>query len=244
MRNATAPAVCLFLETMVFTLFGAPSTLISDNAQVFKSNQFLKLLGKYKVTHWLLPVYHPAPNPTERVNRVIVTAIRCALNKQLSHKNWDDSIPNIAMAIRTSVHESTGFSPYFINFGRHMVSNGSEYDHLRKLAPDVEYDPTRMSEDMKKLYEVVRMNLHRAYERYSRPYNLRSNTRHQFNQGDIVYRKNTHLSDKAKDYVGKFGNKFSKARVKERIGTNTYVLEDLLGHRIPGTYHGSFLQKA
>lgn len=244
MRNATAPAVCLFLETMVFTLFGAPSVLISDNAQVFKSSSFLKLLEKYQVTHWLLPVYHPAPNPTERVNRVIVTAIRCALNKQLSHKNWDESIPNIAMAIRTSVHESTGFSPYFINFGRHMVSNGSEYDHLRKLGPDKEPDPTKMSEEMKKLYEVVRLNLHRAYERYSRPYNLRSNARHQFNKGDIVYRKNMHLSDKSKDYVGKFGNKFSKARVKERIGTNTYVLEDLLGQRLPGTYHGSFIQKA
>lgn len=244
MRTATAPAVCLFLETMVFTLFGAPSVLISDNAQVFKSSLFLKLLDKYQVTHWLLPVYHPAPNPTERVNRVIVTAIRCALNKQLSHKTWDESIPNIAMAIRTSVHESTGFSPYFLNFGRHMVSSGKEYDHLRNLAPNEDYDPTKMSEDMKKLYEVVRLNLHRAYERYSRPYNLRSNARHHFKQGDVVYRKNMHLSDKNKDYVGKFGNKFSKARIKERIGSNTYVLEDLLGHRIPGTYHGSFLQKA
>lgn len=244
LRNATAPAVCAFLETNVFTLFGTPSVCISDNAQVFKSNLFQKLLERYGVSHWNLAVYHPSPNPTERVNRVIVTAIRCTLNKQLNHRDWDESIHTIAMAIRSSVHDSTGYTPYFVNFGRNMISHGHEYEQIRDLGDGKDYHPPEMSDNMRKLFEIVRQNLQKAYEKYSRSYNLRANTRHQFQEGDVVYRKHVHLSDKSKDFVGKFGTKFSQARIREKLGTNTYILENLDGHRISGTFHGSFLKRA
>lgn len=244
LRTATAPAVCTFLETNVFTLFGTPSVCISDNAQVFKSGLIQKLLEKYGVSHWNLAVYHPSPNPTERVNRVIVTAIRCALNQQTSHKDWDESIHTIAMAIRNSVHDSTGYTPYFVNFGRNMISNGQEYEQIRDLGDGGNYEPPQLNENMRKLFEIVRRNLQKAYEKYSYSYNLRANTRHHFQEGDIIYRKHVNLSDKSKDFVGKFGTKFSKARIREKLGTNTYILEDLDGRRIPGTFHGSFLKRA
>lgn len=167
MRTATAAAVCTFTENNIFTLFGTPSVCITDNAKVFLSDQFTKLLKQYDVTHWHLSVYHPSPNPTERVNRVIVTAIRCALNKQTSHKNWDESIPQIASALRTAVHDSTGYSPYFLNFGRNMVSSGREYEYLRNLSDPRDSLTYPLGEDQKKLFEIVRENLLKAYQRYS-----------------------------------------------------------------------------
>ena len=244
MKTATAPAVCTVLENLVFNLFGAPSVCITDNAKVFLSDAFKKCLDRYGVTHWNLAVYHPSPNPSERVNRVIVTAIRCALNKHADHRDWDENVQEIAKAIRTSVHESTGFTPYFINFGRNMVSSGAEYEHLRDHGNGKDPDPAQLSEELRKLYELVRENLHKAYQRYSKPYNLRSNEKHRFQKGDWVYKKNVHLSDAAKKFVGKFGTKFTRARVRDVIGTNTYVLEDESGKRIPGSFHASFLKKA
>lgn len=244
MRAATAPGVCAFTENQIFTLFGAPSICVTDNAKVFLCDQFKKLLERYGVTHWNLSVYHPSPNPTERVNRVIVTAMRCALNKIPDHRNWDDSVAQIAKAIRTSVHDSTGFTPYFLNFGRNMVSSGKEYEHLRDLNNTSPRDPQQLSQDQKRLFEIVRENLLKAYQRYSTPYNLRANKRHRFEKGDIVYKKNVNLSNKTKNYVGKFGQKFTKVRVRDVLGTNTYVLEDLSGQRVSGTYHGSFLKRA
>ncbi|KAL9696093.1 hypothetical protein quinque_015378 [Culex quinquefasciatus] len=121
MKTATAPAVCTVLENLVFNLFGAPSVCITDNAKVFSIGRIQKCLDRYGVSHWNLAVYHPSPNPSERVNRVIVTAIRCALNRQADHRDWDENVQQIAKAIRTSVHESTGFTPFFINFGRNMA---------------------------------------------------------------------------------------------------------------------------
>lgn len=243
MRNATASAVCTFLENLVFKLFGVPSVCISDNAKVFTSDAFESLLKRYQVSHWNLSVYHPAPNPTERVNRVIVTAIRCSLSKQTDHRNWDQSVHEIARAIRTSVHDSTGFTPFFVNFGRNMISSGDEYEQLRETSGNPKREPEQISDELNELFKVVRQNLQAAYQRYSQAYNLRANKNHSFNQGDVVYKKNIHLSDKDKNFVGKFANKYTKTRIRETLGTNSYILEDLDGRRIPGTYHASFLKR-
>lgn len=240
MRTATANSVCTFVEHLIFNLFGAPAVCITDNAKVFTAELFEKLLVKYGVSHWNLAVYHPSPNPTERVNRVIVTAIRCTLNQQTDHRDWDKSVHQIAKAIRTTVHDSTGFTPFFVNFGRNMVSSGSEYELMRES----DQDANQLGEEMKDLFELVRKNLMKAYQRYAQPYNLRANVNHNFHKGQEVYKKNVHLSDKGRDFVGKLANKFTKVRVKEVLGTNSYRLETLEGKTIPGTYHGSFLKRA
>lgn len=242
MRSATTQAVCTFLENMVFLVFGVPSICISDNAAVFTSKLFENLLKSYQVTHWNLAVYHPGPNPTERVNRVIVTAIRCSLNKKDTHKEWDENVNRIAMAIRTSVHDSTGYTPYFLNFGRNMISSGDEYENLKES--EDKNTMANFRENQKKLAEIVQNNLKNAYHKYAKHYNLRSNVRRQFQEGEIVFKKNIHQSDKSKNFVGKFANKFTKVRIKEKVGYNTFILESLNGERIPGTYHASFLKKA
>lgn len=243
MRSATAQAVCTFLENMVFLVFGVPAICISDNATVFTSKLFQSLLHQYQVTHWNLAVYHPGPNPTERVNRVIVTAIRCSLNEKSSHKEWDEDVNKIAMAIRTSVHDSTGFTPYFLNFGRFMVSNGQEYERLIESNPCNNYRPAVLQEDQKKLHEIVQRNVKKAYDKYSHHYNLRSNRKREFTEGEIVYKKNINQSDKAKNYVGKFASLYSKVKIHKVVGSNTFILENLNGKRLPGTYHASFLKK-
>lgn len=244
MKTATTPGVCTVMENLVFNLFGAPSVCITDNAKVFQAEMFRKLLADYGATQWNLAVYHPSPNPAERVNRVIVTAIRCALNRQTDHRNWYESVHKIAAAIRTNAHESTGLMPYLVNFGHNMISTGTEYEYLRDFESENEYDPSHRPIEVRKLYDIVRQNLHSAYQRYSRPYNLRANSKHTFSPGDIVYKRDMHLSDKGKHFVGKFGTKYSRAKIQTALGTNTFVLEDEKGHRIPGTYHGSFLKKA
>lgn len=244
MRSATAGPVCSFLENNIFLLFGAPHICISDNATVFKSREFKKLLDKYEICHWNLAVYHPGPNPTERVNRIIVTSIRCALNEATSHREWDRDIQIIAKAIRTAVHDSTGFSPYFMNFGKNMISLGSEYDQLREFSNEDEYTPPKLDERTTKLCEIARKNMKKAYERYSKNYNLRANSKRDFAEGQTVFKKNINLSSKDKNWVGKFASKYTQVRIKKKVGSNTYVLEDMNGKLIPGTYHGSFLKKA
>lgn len=244
MRSATSQAVCTFLENIIFLVFGVPSICISDNATVFTSKLFESFLKQNQVTHWNLAVYHPGPNPTERVNRVIVTLIRCSLKDKSSHKEWDEDVNKIAMAIRTSVHDSTGFSPYFLNFGREMISNGTEYENILESNITTDYRPAVLQENQRKLQEIVQRNMKKAYDKYSHHYNLRCDSKRNFQEGEIVYKKNINQSDKSKNYVGKFAKLYTKVKIREIIGSNTYILENLDGNRIPGIFHSSFLKKS
>lgn len=243
MRQAKTSAVITFLENNVFLLFGVPAVLISDNGPQFKSKDFEKFLAKYNVQHWSLAAYHPAPNPTERANRVITTAIRASLENK-SQKDWDKGIQHIACAIRNSVHSSTGYTPYFVNFGKNMISSGDEYARLSAANDSLDhFDPPKLSDDVTHLYEAVRINLRKAYERYTTNYNLRSKREVSFEEGEKVLKKNLFLSDKSKDFTAKLAPRYSEALVNKRVGTNCYELRDPTTDKLLGVFHTSKLKK-
>lgn len=50
------------------------------------------------------------------VNRVINTMIRSYIKD--NHQSWDENLHKFGFALRTAVHEVTGFSPAYLNFGR------------------------------------------------------------------------------------------------------------------------------
>jgi transposase InsO family protein len=121
-RTTGANEICRFLENDVFYLFGVPKYIVTDNGKAFVSRQFKTLLSEFQVTHRLNPAHHPQHNPTERVNKVIGATLRTILGKD--QRNWDDHIPRISASIRTVIHASTKYSPYFVKFGREMVWYG------------------------------------------------------------------------------------------------------------------------
>ncbi|KAF2892122.1 hypothetical protein ILUMI_14051, partial [Ignelater luminosus] len=75
---------------------------------------------------WLNARYHPQTKPTERVNRVLVTAISSYIKD--SHREWDKYIFEIAEAIRSVRHDSTQVSPNELVFGRHVPIYGDLYN--------------------------------------------------------------------------------------------------------------------
>lgn len=237
-RQAKAESLVPFIENMVFQLFGVPEVVLSDNGTQFISKLFQDLLKKYNVTHWKTPSYHPQINDSERVNRVITTAIRATIKKD--HKDWSNNIQTIANAIRNSVHESTKHTPYFVMFGRNMISDGQEYRHLRDtLAGNTGYD----NAETNKLYSEVRENLKKAFEKHSKYYNLRSNANcPKYAMGEKVLKRNTELSDKGKGYCAKLASKYVPAVVKRIVGEHCYELEDEKGKRI-GVFHCKYLKK-
>lgn len=115
-----------------------------------------------------------------------------------------------------------------------MISSGLEYDQLRETNGNTFQEPLQLSEELTELFKIVSRNLLNAYNRYSRPYNLRANKSHSFKKGEEVYKKNVHMSDKGRDFVGKFAKKFTKVRIRDVLGTNSYILENLEGKRVPG----------
>ena len=60
--------------------------------------------------------YHPQSDGlVERFNRTLLMMLAMFAGKY--REDWDDLLPAVMMAYRSSVHESTGFSPYRLMFG-------------------------------------------------------------------------------------------------------------------------------
>lgn len=240
LKEAKAKQLTFFLENMIFLLFGVPEIVLSDNGVQFTSKEFRQMLEKYGVTQWLTPVYFPQVNNTERTNRLITSAIRALIKE--SQDQWDSDIYKIANAINNATHASSGFSPYFINFGRNQISSGLEYQRLRDTNSELGPNEKEHSERMVKIYEQVRKNLKTAYDKYSKYYNLRSGKLYNFEEGQKVLRKNHILSDKVKGINAKLAPKFVEAVIKKKVGEFCYLLEDLNGKTV-GLYHVSQLKK-
>ena len=77
-----------------------------------------------------------------------------------------------------------------------MISSGKEYEYLRDPRDDQHREPKTLGKDMHNLCEAVRINLQKAYNRYAANYNLRSNRKISFAEGETVLKKNFYQSDK------------------------------------------------
>jgi len=107
----------LFLEHVV-QHHGVPRLLLSDRGPQFNGT-FLKAFAKLLGCQSRMTTSHrPSTNGlVERVNRVIEEILR----SYVSHlpDDWDTLLPLVAFAINNSKHTATGFSPFYLNYGRH-----------------------------------------------------------------------------------------------------------------------------
>lgn len=145
LHKATATNIVKYLVAEIFRVYGVPETILSDNGVQFRSKEFLSCLEKYGVTHIRTATHSPQANASERVNRSVLAAIRAYIGKD--QREWDGQLNAIGCALRTAVHNSTGYSPHYLVFGQHMVQHASTYKLLRKLGVlpvgDLEVLPAR-----------------------------------------------------------------------------------------------------
>lgn len=239
LSRATAPAIVKFLENDVFLIYGVPQIFVCDNGSQFTSREFANLMKKYEVQKvWYNANYHPQVNFTERVNRVILTAVRSYVNE--NHKNWDSSIYQVAQAIRLAKHEVTGYSPAFLNFARNIPLSGEYYGKISENADNVFTigEKNQLINDLQelpKLYVDVRKKLFLAYQRNAKQYNLRKRSL-RFYPGDRVWKRNYTLSDAAKNYSAKLAPRYIPCTVKKVISKLVYKLSDLDGNDV-GNWH-------
>lgn len=100
--------------------FGAPRTVHSDQGRSFESNVFRELCRLLNIYKTRTSPYHPQSDGLiERFNRTLLAML--SLFVEANQSNWDVLLPYVMMAYRSSVHASTGFSPYKVLFGREMV---------------------------------------------------------------------------------------------------------------------------
>lgn len=235
-RSATARSLTKQVEEGIFLMFGAPQFLMCDQGSQMKSKEFKALCQRYKSKLFYTASYHPQADPTERANRVAKTMIRSFI-RDSNHRTWDANLAAIGCAMRTSRHETTGYSPYYLNFGREHRLYGQDYaDDIPKLDLDPQDFVKKRQDAFSKLYLDVQEKIKASRRVAQRRYNLRRRPV-EYTPGQQVWRKNKSLSDATKYYSAKLAPPYiGPFIIKRKTGTCTYELQDQTGQN-KGVWH-------
>ncbi|KAK3924660.1 Retrovirus-related Pol polyprotein from transposon 412 [Frankliniella fusca] len=149
----TADEIAQALITHVFSIFGAPQSLLTDQGKAFDSTLFQEIMELYQIKKLRTTAFHPATNgKAERWIKTLKQHLMMLVEQD--RDNWPKYLPFIAQAYRNLPHSSHKFSPYEVMFGAAMRS---------PLDADRGSPPKNM--DMHKLYPMwVRKTMQDIHE--------------------------------------------------------------------------------
>ena len=116
-RTNDAKVVAQFLRSNIFSRFGTPRALITDNGTHFCNKVIDKVLQKYGVRHRTSLAYHPQSNGQAEVSN---REIKYILEKTVSssRKDWSKKMDDALWAYRTAFKTPLGMSPFRIVYGK------------------------------------------------------------------------------------------------------------------------------
>ena len=124
----------------IYKLHGLPARIISDRDSYFTSTFWQTLHRLIGTELRMSSSYHPQTDgSTERANRTIGQMLRMCIDKE--QKNWANQLPAIEFAINSARSETTGYAPFFLNYGRMprtmLFNENSEYPGVKKFAQQI-----------------------------------------------------------------------------------------------------------
>ena len=116
-KDQTARTAAETLRIGYFGLFGAPAYLVSDQGKAFTGHVITHLCDLYGVQKLRTSPCHAQTNgQVERMNQTIIRMI----GKLEEEKKacWSEHLPELLMAYNATRSAVTGYSPYYLLFGR------------------------------------------------------------------------------------------------------------------------------
>ena len=239
-KNQTAKTTARVLFDQFIVHYGFPARIHSDQGQTFESNLIQELCKIAGVAKSRTTPYHAMGNgQVERFNQTLLQMLGTLEEYQKS--DWKAHVPTLVHAYNATIHDSTGYSPYFLMFGRHPRL---AIDAFLGLTPDT-ISAKQKTEYARKLKECLHF-AYRAAEKIAKMsaekqmahYDLK--VRHSnLKPGDRVLVKNVGLRGKRKiadrwernPYVVK-SQPIPDIPVYEVIPENPHARKTRLLHRI------------
>jgi hypothetical protein len=187
LRNIRAETVARAFVALVVTRHSIPLECQSDQGTQFTSSLFKEVGRILGMKDTYSAAYHPqAQGLVERFNNTLCTLLRAFVSK--NQKDWCQYIDLVLFAYRTSVHNSTGFSPFELVYGRaprlpmHSLCPPGDDRHYESVCEYV--DELRTGLQMAFL-QTTTANKAAAEKQKSR-YDRKANS-HAFSIGDSVF---------------------------------------------------------
>ena len=115
--NQEAGTVAKKLVDEFFFRFSLPEQLHSDQGRQFESKVIKELANLLQIRKTRTTPYHPQSDGlVERFNRTLLSMLSTAV---ADHPwDWEDHLRPLCYAYNSSVQASTGYTPFFLMFGR------------------------------------------------------------------------------------------------------------------------------
>ena len=156
--------------------FGCPHSIHTDQGRDFACDLSQQLRGRLEINKTWTTSFHPQSNADiERMNRILLNMLPKCIDQNQS--DWSTLLPFVLMAYQSSVHESTGFTPYVFVFGHEM---SLPLDLMYK--PPGHSEPSSLNRQVSERQEAIR----KTFER------VRRNTTAQQLRRSALYNRKVH----------------------------------------------------
>lgn len=118
-KDSTAECTVRAIVDVFIPLHGMFRGLRSDRGTNFTSQVFRGVMKELGIRADVVPPRNPNSNPVERQNQSIYSALR--VDERFPSKDWPKKLPLATLIINCSKSRRTGYSPFFVAFGRQPI---------------------------------------------------------------------------------------------------------------------------
>ena len=230
-KRATTDAIVKRMEKEYFRDVGCPKRVLCDHGTQFTAKRWKAFLDSHSIRLIFSSVRHPQGNPAERIMRELNRLFRTYRRQQ--HKGWARNIPEFSRMLNEAVHESTGFAPCELHFGR---APDSEVRRSGSFPPG-----KTLFDKHAQLYFAHKQMTARAARRKNEHSSIWGQS--VLEPGTLVLLKSLPIPGDPLTETKKFLPLFEGPyRVKERLASKTYILEHPESGARRGQFHLSHLK--
>ncbi|XP_028417823.1 uncharacterized protein LOC114542487 [Dendronephthya gigantea] len=171
-----ASVIAKLLVNEIFCRHGAPKTLLSDRGKNFLSKLIREVCGLLDIKKLNTTAYHPQTDGlVERFNSIISQSL--SMYVSANQKDWDEFLPSILFAYRTSPQATTGDSPFYLLYGREPrlpIDVNILPPQTDKLSTSIAEHRARIVSQLEEAQRLAKANTERTQQQMKARYDLKS----------------------------------------------------------------------
>lgn len=228
----------------VYSLHGAPSTMVSDRGSQFVSTFWRALSQRLGIELRPSSAFHPQTNgQTERINQEVETFLRLFVN--WAQDDWARWLPVAEFAGNNAISSTTGVSPFFANYGFHPRLGVEPQTPVPPDLSDAQRIEFFKAHDIANRFEAIHTQVRalakQAQDRYEVNANRRRSDTPLYKIGDMVM-VNTQNMDLGRP-VQKLSPKWEGPFKVIKTSSHTVTLDLPANFRIFPTFHVSLIKR-